>query len=166
MVLFSLFLPVVLAAPPHGGESHSNKFKSRVAFCLEGLLLWVVSISGVVSMYRRIRKCAVFSKLHPHLSEGCAQSRKPRIMREAWGAGGHDGAREVSMSSCILQRDIPLLTAKEADDVIHLKGRIPHVLRKWEPTLIGSTRVPIGIPCLHLKKKNKNPPRVGEKPSF
>ena len=70
------------------------------------------------------------------------------------------------MSSCILQRDIPLLTAKEADDVIHLKGRIPHVLRKWEPTLIGSTRVPIGIPCLHLKKKNKNPPRVGEKPSF
>lgn len=60
-----------------------------------------------------------------------------------------------------------LLTAKMADDMIHLKGRIPQVLRKWEPTLIGSSRVPIGIPCLHLKKKKKkNPPRVGEKPSF
>ena len=65
------------------------------------------------------------------------------------------------MSSCILQRDIPLLTAKEADDVIHLKGRIPHVLRKWEPTLIGSTRVPIGIPCLHLKKKKQKPTQGG-----
>lgn len=75
VVLFSLFLPVVLAAPPHGGKSHSNKFKSCVAFFLEVLLLWVVSIRGMVSMYRRIRKCAVFSKLHPHLSEGCAEQK-------------------------------------------------------------------------------------------
>lgn len=107
VVLFSLFLLVVLAAPTHGGKSHSNKFKSCIPFFLEGLLLWVVSISGMVSMYRRVRTCAVFSKLHPHLSEGCAQSRKPRIMREGWGTGGHDGAREVCVSSCISQRDIP-----------------------------------------------------------
>ena len=50
-----------------------------------------------------------------------------------------------------------MLTAKVADDVIRLKGRIPRVLRQWEPALIGSTRVPIGIPCLHLKKKQAHP---------
>lgn len=54
-----------------------------------------------------------------------------------------------------------LLTAKMADDMIHLKGRIPQVLRKWEPTLIGSSRVPIGIPCLHLKKKKKKKTHPG-----
>lgn len=105
VVLFSLFLVVVLAAPTYGGESHSKKFKSCMPFFVEVLLLWVVSINRMVSTYRRIRKCAVFSELHPRLSEGCAQSRKPRIMREGRGSGGHDGAREVYMSSCILQRD-------------------------------------------------------------
>lgn len=65
-----------------------------------------------------------------------------------------------------LEKGHTLLTANVADDVIRLTGRIPQVLRQWEPALIGSTRVPIGIPCLQLKKKKKNPPTVGEKPSF
>ena len=96
------------------------------------------------------------------------QSRKPRIMREAWGTGGHDGAREVCMSSCILQRHIPLPTAKVADDVIHLKGRIPQVLREVgtnsDRQHPGSHRNT--LPALKKKKKKKNPPGVGEKPSF
>ena len=107
VVLFSLFLVVVLAAPTHGGESHSKTFKPCIPFFLEVLFLWVVSISGMVSMYRRIRKRAVFSELHPRLSEGCAQGRKTRIVSEGRGSGGHDGARDIYMYSCILQGDTP-----------------------------------------------------------
>lgn len=54
MVLFSLFLVVVLAAPMHGGESHSKNFKSCRPFFLEVLLLRVVSINGMVSMDRKM----------------------------------------------------------------------------------------------------------------
>ena len=83
VVLFSLFLVVVLAAPTHGGESHSKTFKPCIPFFLEVLLLWVVSIPRPGCPLARVPGSPGCGPLLPLLPPG--SSRAAALLRQGSG---------------------------------------------------------------------------------